>query len=108
MERDPDVTAIERLLDELAAADGEHPDVALSDASGWTLSAFPGGRVVFENVEADDARHLAGVARGAIADLMRALATGDLDVVDRQPWQPGYERLTRSGGSRGTVPDDAR
>ena len=40
MESDPPVEAVRDLVEELAGADVEHPDVAVSHESGWTLSAF--------------------------------------------------------------------
>jgi hypothetical protein len=89
---DPGLPSIDAPLDELDLVDDEHPDVALNHASGWTLSAFPGGLVVYENVEEDDEPcHLRGVERDAIARLMRApskLATS--------------RRSSRRGGSRAT------
>lgn len=48
MEQDPPDEAVRVLLDELDTADAEHPDVAVSHESGWTLSAFRGGRLVWE------------------------------------------------------------
>lgn len=41
MERDPDPTAIEALVKELDRNDAEHPDIAVSHESGWTISAYP-------------------------------------------------------------------
>jgi hypothetical protein len=55
MERDPPKEAVRALLDEPDVADVEHPDVAVSPESGWTLSAFSGGWLVWENVERDEA-----------------------------------------------------
>jgi hypothetical protein len=71
--------------------DAEHPDVALSHETGWTLSAFPRGLLVFQNVESDDEpRNLQRVPRSEVRRLWLALAEGRLDVVEPQPWQPGY------------------
>lgn len=48
----PDISVIKNVLDELdEPLDPEHPDVALSHESGWTLPAFSGGLVIWENVE---------------------------------------------------------
>jgi hypothetical protein len=92
MESNPSLDAIPALLAELDADDPEHPDVALSDESGWTLSVFPSGRVIWENVEEDDeARHLPAVGRTEAVRLLSALAAGQVDEVDSTPgWQTGY------------------
>jgi hypothetical protein len=42
-----------RVLDGLAAADDEHPDVSLSHESGRSLGAFRGGLLIRENAEGD-------------------------------------------------------
>lgn len=90
MDADPPLSALPDLLDELAGADEEHPDVAVSDESGWTLSAFRDGRVVWENVEADDApRQMEGLDRDRLLSLFEALARGDIATVEAAPWEPG-------------------
>lgn len=80
------------LYDELARADGEHTDVSVSHA-GWSLSVYPSGLVVFENVE-DDAgigpRHLRPVPRDKVLQLWHALAKGNFEEIEREGWQPGY------------------
>lgn len=35
-------------------------------------------------------RHMDGVARHKIVDLMEKVAHGDLDAVNQEPWLPGY------------------
>ena len=83
--------AVGALLAELDAGDdAEHPDVAIAHESGWTLSAFPSGLVVWENVEDGEPRHLAGVSRERVRAMFDALAAEDLDAVEAQEWQPGY------------------
>lgn len=39
-EDDPSLSALTSLVDELVLAEAEHPDIAVSDESGWTLSLF--------------------------------------------------------------------
>ncbi len=92
MEPDPRRAALRALVEELAAADVEHPDVAVTHDSGWTLSAFLDGRLVWENVEGDDGepRHLVQVGRQELVRLFEALADGDVAAVDSEAWQPGY------------------
>lgn len=71
--------------------DDEHPDVALTHESEWCLSAFPGGLLVWENVEEDDEpRHMRNVARADVRRLWLALAAGDLETIEAEPWLPGY------------------
>jgi hypothetical protein len=71
--------------------DEEHPDVALTHESEWTLSVFEGGLVVWENVaEDDEPRHRRGLTRAEILRLWQALAAGNIDQVEAEDWQPGY------------------
>jgi hypothetical protein len=81
------------LYDELAQADGEHTDVGIKHESGWALSAFPGGLVVFENVETDGGigpRHLQAATREKVLRLWNALAKGNLKEMEMEEWQRGY------------------
>jgi hypothetical protein len=90
---DADDQAIQAVLDELDEPfDPEHPDVSLVHESQWGLSAFPSGVVIFENV-ADDAiapRHLRDVPRDKLRRLWDALAHGDIELIEAEPWLPGY------------------
>lgn len=89
---DPDISVIRKILDELGEPlDPEHPDVALSHESGWTLSAFPGGLVIWENVETDEGpQHRSDIDRDQILRLWLALAEGGISKVDEFGWSPGY------------------
>ncbi|MGH9151742.1 MAG: hypothetical protein ACRD03_04995 [Acidimicrobiales bacterium] len=79
------------MVEELASPDVEHPDVAVTHDSGWTLSAFAGGRVVWENVEeGGEPRHRVRVEGPEVVRLFEALAVGDVAAVDAEAWQPGY------------------
>jgi hypothetical protein len=72
-------------------ADPEHPDVAVAAESGWTLSAFGTGLVVFENVECEvPARHQKGLTRAEVRDLFRLLVRGDVQRIESLGWVPGY------------------
>ncbi|MFN2506196.1 MAG: hypothetical protein ABR540_18615 [Acidimicrobiales bacterium] len=76
-------------LDE--SPDMEHPDVALSYESEWTLSVFENGLVVWENVaENDEPRHRRGVSRAEVRRLWQELAAGNLERVNAEEWIPGY------------------
>ena len=72
--------------------DLEHPDVCLAHDSGWALSAFPSGLLVWENVEDEDQppRHMTGVSRARVLALWLRLAKGDVAAVDAEAWLPGY------------------
>lgn len=88
-----DLSAIAELIAELdGPIDNEHPDVAVSDdGSGWMLSAFQSGRLVWENPDSDDEpRHMVEVSRPDISRIMALVATGDLDGVESLEWLPGY------------------
>lgn len=79
------------LLDSLDLVDIEHPDVCLTHESGWSLSAFPSGLLVWENVESDAApRHMSGVSRERVLSLWLALAAGDIAQVEENEWRAGY------------------
>jgi hypothetical protein len=83
---------IDTILAELdEPRDDEHPDVAVGHESGWTLSAFQTGSLVWENPETDDEpRHLKDVSRAEARRIMVLVAEGGLDEVDRLDWSPGY------------------
>lgn len=88
MESNPPIDALDALLAELDYVDQEHPDVAASHESGWSLSAFPSGRIIYKNVEDLDlpARQLFAdrtTARG----LFRLVATGDLERLEAERWE---------------------
>ncbi|MDX6359267.1 MAG: hypothetical protein QOH37_2321 [Nocardioidaceae bacterium] len=71
--------------------DVEHPDIAVTDESGWTLSATSGGLLVWENVDTDDPpRHRRAVDRSEVRRLFEAVGRGDLPTVDLVDWEPGY------------------
>ncbi|HYJ29708.1 MAG TPA: hypothetical protein VEW25_05135 [Allosphingosinicella sp.] len=92
-ESDPPLASFPALLDELeeCVEDEEHLSVSLVHESEWALGFHRGGYVCFENVAADDEpRHLDGVSRERLLALMAALARGDLETVEREPWRPGY------------------
>lgn len=96
MEVDPPLARLATLIGELNSyEDDEHPDVEVSHESGWGLSAFPSGLVVWENDEEQGdtrpyVRHMDGVTRERLLELFHAVARGDLAMVEQQPWLPGY------------------
>ncbi|WP_371494180.1 hypothetical protein OG871_03640 [Kitasatospora sp. NBC_00374] len=86
---EPDADTMRRVLDGLADADDEHPDVSLSHESGWCLSAFAGGLLVWENTEdsAAEPGELREVSRDEVLRLFGLLAAGDIAAVDALPWR---------------------
>jgi hypothetical protein len=86
---EPGPETMRQVLDGLAHADAEHPDVSLSHESGWSLSAFHGGLLVWENTEDDSVvpGELHDVPREETLRLFGLLAAGDIAPVDALPWQ---------------------
>jgi hypothetical protein len=82
---------------DIAADDLEHPDVCLAHDSGWALSAFPCGLLVWENAEDEThaPRHMTGVSRARVLALWLRLAEGNVAAVDTEPWQLGYGPLSK-------------
>jgi hypothetical protein len=92
METDPPLTRIDEVLTELDITDEEHTDIAISHESGWTLSAYPDGLVVLENVESDDEpRHTRVLSREDLRTLFSAIARGEVQEVEHLAWQQGYQ-----------------
>lgn len=92
-ERDPPLSSLPALLDELEdrLEDEEHVTVSLVHESEWALGIQRGGYVFFENVERDDEpRHMAGLARQKILELLASLSRGDLARLEKEPWEHGY------------------
>ena len=92
-ERDPPLSIFPALLDELEERldDEEHGSVSIIHESEWGLSVSRGGYVVFENVESDEEpRHMRGVSREKLFELMQDLALGNLGELEKEPWQTGY------------------
>lgn len=89
MDDDTSDEALDRLLEELASADAEHPDVSVSHESEWCLSVYRAGRVVWENVEEVEPRHMLGVQGSEVRRLMGLVARGELSAVESLDWRPG-------------------
>jgi hypothetical protein len=79
--------AVPELIAELDRADGEHTDVSIEDESGWGLSAYATGLLVWENVEGDEPpMQLSGVSRERMIELFTDFVAGRRDAVASQPW----------------------
>jgi hypothetical protein len=90
--RDPPLSTLPELLVELDSRteDIEHTDVSLRHESGWCLSAYRDGFLVFEHLERGGERHMKDVPREKIIELWNMLAVGDVAGVEREPWTAGY------------------
>jgi hypothetical protein len=77
-------------LGELDVHDEEHPDASLTHESGWSLAAFGSGRLIWENLEEGEPRHMVEVAREQMLRLWTTLACGDLATIEKEAWLPGY------------------
>ena len=92
MEGDVLPSAIDTLILELdEPPDNEHPEIALADESGWTLSAFPSGLLVWENVETGEGPwHQTEVTRAHLRRLLVSLAGGLIGEVGDDSWKLGH------------------
>ncbi len=68
-ESDPPLESFAALYAELSADDDEHPDVSVNHDSEWSLGAFSGGLLVWENVEDGEPRHMHNVSRDDVIRL---------------------------------------
>ncbi|MER5204701.1 hypothetical protein [Streptomyces sp. NPDC002825] len=86
---EPDPVTMRRVLDGLARADDEHPDVSLTHESGWCLSAFGDGLLVWENPDEESLApgELRDVGREEVLRLFGLLAVGDIASVEALSWQ---------------------
>jgi hypothetical protein len=87
----PSVERMREVLAELDAEDEEHGSVSLTHESEWCLGAYPGGLLVWENLEGDEPRHMNNVSRERMLELWIKLSRGELADIEREPWRPGYE-----------------
>jgi hypothetical protein len=83
------VEALPALIAELDLADAENTDVSVELDSGWALSAYQNGQVIWGNVEADaEVGQLTGVSRAEMVELFTYLVNGDIEAVASRPWDP--------------------
>ncbi|MFF0741775.1 hypothetical protein ACFYVL_15365 [Streptomyces sp. NPDC004111] len=83
------------VVDGLAEPEAANPEVSLTHESGWSLTAFAGGLMLWENVEeaeegADGGSHaltLDDVAAEEAARLFALLAAGEVEKIAGLGWQ---------------------
>jgi hypothetical protein len=81
----------DELFEELdEAEDEEHPCVCVRTQDDWALSYYESGLLVWENTEEGEPRHMRGASRDLVLRLWRALAAGDLKLIEQQAWRAGY------------------
>jgi hypothetical protein len=85
----PTLARMWEVLAQLDVEDEEHQSVSLTHASAWCLGAYPGGLLVWENLEVGAPRHMNGVARDRVLDLWLKLSQGRIAEIESQPWLPG-------------------
>lgn len=93
-EKDPPIDCFSALYDELQGEDPEHLDVLVSHDSGWTIVAYPNGLVILQDLsrmEEIAARHMSAVTKDRVVALWLMLASGNIEGVLREPWQPGED-----------------
>jgi hypothetical protein len=79
------------ILSELDTPDAEHPDTWLSHESGWTLSVFEGGLVIWENPEEGRGpRYQQHVTREDALRMWVLLSRGAFAEIESEPWKDGY------------------
>lgn len=90
--RDPSPSVFHDLLNEVndRPEDEEHASVSVTHESEWSLGTFGGGYLIWENLEDGEPRHMTGVSKERILFLWEALANGDIEQIDREPWLAGY------------------
>lgn len=81
------VEALTDLVAELDQADVEHTDVSVEHESGWALSAYANGLVIWGHVEADaEVGGIRNVSRAAVVEMFADLVRGDIEAVASRPW----------------------
>ncbi len=89
-ELNPSEARLESLLKGLQEQDdAEHPDVSLTHDTGWTLTAYPKGTLTWENLSHAEGRRklLRFLNAEQILEYWLLLASGQIDVIEKLPWE---------------------
>jgi hypothetical protein len=87
----PSVSQMRALLASLKDADEEHPDCWLQHESGWSLSFSRSSRLIWENVEEGNPRHLASASAEKTLELWTLLSQGKIQEIEAGvDWIDGY------------------
>ncbi|MFI5806286.1 hypothetical protein [Streptomyces sp. NPDC051561] len=87
---EPDAATVRTLVvDGLADPEVANPEVSLTQESGWSLTAFAGGLLLWENVEdeAAEALTLDEIDKEEAARLFALLAAGEVEEIAALKWQ---------------------
>lgn len=84
----PDENRIRQIVAGLEGADDEHPDVALSHESGWSLSVFSDKTLLWENVEDSsiEPREATLESWDEVVRILLELSRGNIAEVERTDW----------------------
>ncbi|WP_327178800.1 hypothetical protein OG599_28350 [Streptomyces sp. NBC_01335] len=86
---EPDADAVRAAVVSLGETERENPDISLTHESGWSLTAYAGGLLLWENVE-DDSLVPGVIEKATTEDVLRLfgrLAAGDTDTVEAEGWR---------------------
>ncbi len=95
----PDVAELRKILLSLDQISPDHPEVWLSHfASGWCLSAFPGGTLHLDNeIAKHPTRELKNLSSTKMLELWLRLTRGEIDQIIVHPWKIINEDEIESG-----------
>jgi len=96
----PPVESLSSLYDELFTSGIDDGNVAvINDDSGWCMSAYRDGRIVFGNLKDPQIQnsdcHMIPVPKERVLELWKRLIDGDIDPILQEPWKPGYDERYR-------------
>ena len=90
-ENNPPVESLLELYDELFSSGIVEGYVSvINDDSGWCISAYRDGRIVFGKLgDPQSDHHMIPVPKERVLELWRRLIDGDIEGLLREPWKPG-------------------
>jgi hypothetical protein len=92
IDEDAPTSSFRSLYDELRRADGEHNDAAvIDDDTGWCVTAYPSGLVIFQCLADGSAFHCRDVIEDDVIRMWTELANGRFEDLRRWPWKDGFK-----------------